>query len=75
MTDVFPENIPAETPKEPKNWTHYVHLANGEVRKASAKTLANMHSPHTWRENGIEHAVIGTYPREVEFKDEKEEDE
>lgn len=57
-----------EAPKEPKNWTHYVHLANGEVVKANAKIrngIAEM--GNVFRRNGHEHHVIGIYPKENEY--------
>ena len=48
----------------------YVHLANGDVRKFDTKELFNAFgdgSQRVFRDNGVEHHVIGVYPGEVEY--------
>ena len=48
----------------------YVHLANGDVKKFDAKEFATAfgdESPRVYRDNGVEHHVIGVYPDEVEY--------
>lgn len=70
------ETTESHTPqKESDNFTHYVHLANGEVRRMTAKQIAKLHAPHAFRENGVEHKIIGIHPREVEYKEEESDDE
>lgn len=63
--------------KESEKFDYYVHLANGDVRKVTKKQLEKSReesgTPHAFRENGVEHHVIGVYPREVEFKTEDDE--
>lgn len=55
----------------------YVHLSNGDVKRVTTKELvANNEqsgSPHVWRENGLEHPVIGVYPEEYEHPKSEEE--
>jgi len=64
-------------PKEPKNWTSYVHLANGDVVKANSKMLAEIAANgNAYRDgNGTEHTVIGVYGKEVEYAEPEEDDE
>lgn len=54
----------------------YIHLANGDVRKVTTKELtANNEqsgSPRVWRENGMEHHVIGVYPEEYPHPESEE---
>jgi hypothetical protein len=54
----------------------YVHLANGDVEKVTAKELAASQkesgTPNAFRKNGMEHAVIGVYPDEVEHPESEE---
>lgn len=48
----------------------YVHLANGDVKQFNAKELAAAFgddTPKVFRDNGVEHHVIGIYPDEVEY--------
>ena len=48
----------------------YVHLANGDVKKFDTKELFNAfgdESQRVFRDNGVEHHVIGVYPDEVEY--------
>jgi len=48
----------------------YVHLANGDVKKFDAKEFDAAfgdESPRVFRDNGVEHHVIGVYPDEVEY--------
>jgi len=48
----------------------YVHLANGEVRKLNADEFTKAfgdETPRVFRENGVEHNVIGVYADEVEY--------
>lgn len=69
------ENAVAQS--EPKH-DLYVHLANGDVLRLTAKEWAKMQdesgSPHAVRKDGMEHTVIGVYQREVKHpvKDEEE---
>jgi len=48
----------------------YVHLANGDVKHFDAeefvKAFGDGAQTH-YRENGVEHHVIGVYPDEVEY--------
>lgn len=57
----------------------YVHLANGDVIKLTAKELKAAHqesgSPHAFHRDGVQHHVIGTYPDEVELPAKDDEDE
>lgn len=50
----------------------YVHLANGDVVHHTDKELAQVFgdSGHqrAYRQNGVEHTVIGVYPDEVEYQ-------
>lgn len=50
----------------------YVHLANGDVYRLTAEELAASQeesgTPLAFRKNGMEHAVIGVYPDEVEHE-------
>ena len=48
----------------------YVHLANGDVRHMNAKEFTNAfgdETPRAFRDNGVEHHIIGVYPDEVEY--------
>lgn len=48
----------------------YVHLANGDVKQLDAKEMAKAFgddTPRVFRDNGVEHHVIGIYPDEVEY--------
>jgi hypothetical protein len=48
----------------------YVHLANGDVKQVDAKVFADVFGdepPRVFRDNGVEHVVIGVYPDEVEY--------
>jgi hypothetical protein len=48
----------------------YVHLANGDVKQFDAKEYAKTFGDDTvrvFRDNGVEHHVIGVYPDEVEY--------
>lgn len=57
----------------------YVHLANGDVIKLTAKELKAAHqesgSPHAFHRDGVQHHVIGTYPDEVELPAKDDENE
>jgi hypothetical protein len=67
---------PTPAKKEPKNWDTYVHLSNGDVVKANKKILGQIaENGNTYRSDGVEHPVIGTYPKEVEFKEPEVDDE
>jgi hypothetical protein len=74
-----PVAAPAAAPvkKDPKNWTSYVHLANGDVVKANSKMLTQIAANgNAYRDdNGQEHTVIGVYGKEVEFKEPEVDDE
>lgn len=54
----------------------YVHLANGDVHKLTAKELATSQeesgSPNAFRKDGKEHQVIGVYADEVEHPESEE---
>jgi hypothetical protein len=51
-------------PKEPEDFTHYVHLADGSVRKHKMTDPLGTHFPVGENEDVHGgHFIIGTYPR------------
>jgi hypothetical protein len=63
-------------PKDPKNWNGYAHLANGDVVKVNGKIRDQISADgNTYRKDGTEVAVIGIYPREVEYSEPEADDE
>jgi hypothetical protein len=71
------QSVPAAQPKESK-FDYYVHLANGEIRKVTAKALGKSRdesgTQHAFNENGVQHTVIGVYPKEVQLPDVKDDE-
>ena len=57
----------------------YVHLANGDVLKLTAKELnaarEESGTPHAIHRDGVQHHVIGTYPDEVELPERNDDNE
>lgn len=50
----------------------YVHFGNGEHRKVTTEELtanqAMSGSHNAFRDNGVEHHIVGVYPDEVEYE-------
>lgn len=55
----------------------YVHLANGDVKTLDAKEMeeafGEIGHQRAYRENGVEHQVIGIYPDSVEYDQSEDE--
>jgi hypothetical protein len=55
----------------------FVHLANGDVKHHTQEELDDRYgdeTPKVYRDGGVESAVIGIYPDDVEFEDEASDD-
>lgn len=55
----------------------FVHLANGDVKHLDNDELNDRYgneTPRTYRDSGVESAIIGIYPDDVEYEEEKAEE-